>query len=161
MKPTKIQVKSSNTLVLYTLVEKHGKVLNDMLLDVAGDRLHFIHGGVEAEDRDAVRAIVEESNNAIVLASVGTFSTGVNLKRLHNIIFASPTKSVVRVLQSVGRGLRKAHDKTHIAIYDISDRIVDLKTKKNFTYNHFRNRLEIYSKEEFDYKIIEVQLEKD
>lgn len=150
-----------NTLILYTLVEKHGDVLNKMIDGKIGDRkLFYVHGGVEADEREQVRHITEESNNAIILASVGVFSTGVNIKRLHNIIFASPTKSVIRVLQSLGRGLRKAHDKTSVNIFDISDSIVKSKTKTNFTYNHFKERLGIYTRESFDYSIIEVQIEK-
>ncbi len=149
-----------NTLILFTLVEKHGKELNKLLSDKTENRLHYIHGGVEAEARDEVRNIVENSNNAIILASVGVFSTGVNIKRLHNIIFASPTKSVIRVLQSLGRGLRKAHDKNEVTVYDISDNIVNLKSKRNFTYIHFIERLRIYASEDFNYTITEVPIER-
>jgi superfamily II DNA or RNA helicase len=150
-----------NTLILFTRVEKHGEVLHKLLGDKIGDRkLFFVHGKVEAEDREQVRHITEDSDDAIILASVGVFSTGVNIKRLHNLIFASPTKSVIRVLQSLGRGLRKAHDKTQVNVFDIADSIVKLKSKQNFTYTHFKERLAIYSKEDFDYNIIEVPIEK-
>lgn len=149
-----------NTLILYTLVEKHGDVLYELLKNKVGDRkLCYVHGGVDAEDRDEVRSIMETSDDAITLASVGTFSTGVNIRRLHNIIFASPTKSVIRVLQSLGRGLRKADDKDIVNVYDISDMIHKTKTKQNYTYTHLIERLRIYTSQQFDYKIIEVPIE--
>jgi superfamily II DNA or RNA helicase len=149
-----------NTLILFTLVEKHGDELNKLLSEKTENRLHYIHGGIEAEVRNEVREIVENSNDAIVLASVGVFSTGVNIKRLHNIIFASHTKSVIRVLQSLGRGLRKAHDKSNVTVFDISDRIVNLKSRRNFTYVHFIERLRIYASEDFNYTITELPIER-
>jgi superfamily II DNA or RNA helicase len=151
---------TGNTLVLYTYVEKHGDILHELLEPKVGDRkLFYIHGGVETEDRDNVRRITEESDNAIILASVGTFSTGVNIKRLHNIIFASPTKSVIRVLQSLGRGLRLAEDKDKVTVYDIADLIHKTKAKQNYTYTHLIARLSIYTKEQFNYKITEVNID--
>jgi superfamily II DNA or RNA helicase len=151
---------TGNTLILYTYVEKHGDVLYEMLQQKVGDRpLFYVHGGVEAESRDEVRHITEMSDNAIIVASAGTFSTGVNIRRLHNIIFASPTKSVVRVLQSIGRGLRKADDKNKVVVYDIADQIHKTKSKQNYTYNHFVERLRIYVSQEFTYKITEVNIE--
>jgi superfamily II DNA or RNA helicase len=149
-----------NTLVLYTLIEKHGDILFDLLKDnPEGREVYYIHGGVDAEDRDAVRAIIEKSDNAIVLASVGTFSQGINIKKIHNLVFASPTKSIIRVLQSLGRGLRLAEGKSVVNVYDISDLIYKTKTKQNYTYTHLIERLKIYSGQEFHYKIIEVPIE--
>lgn len=149
-----------NTLLLYTLVEKHGEILFNMIKDKAGERaVHFVHGGVDTDDRDAVRGIMEKSKNCITVASVGTMSTGSNIRNIHNIILASPTKSVIRVLQSIGRGLRKTDDEVALTVYDISDQINKSKTKMNFTYSHFVERLKIYTKEEFQYSIIEVPIE--
>jgi len=149
-----------NTLILYTLVEKHGDVLHKMLQEKVGDRqLCYVHGGVDAEDRDEVRRIIADADDAIALASVGTFSTGTNIPRLHNLIIASPTKSVIRVLQSLGRGLRLAKDKSIVNVYDISDLIHKTKAKQNYTYTHLIERLHIYTKEEFNYKITEVPIE--
>ena len=149
-----------NTLILYNYIEKHGDLIHDLLKEKVGDRkLYYIHGEVEAEDRDAVRAIVENSNNAIILASVGTFSTGVNIRKLHNIIFASPTKSVIRVLQSIGRGLRLSDGKEYCTLYDIMDKLSNSKTRSNYTYNHGIERLKIFTKEQFPYKIVDVKIE--
>ena len=161
MKPTKISKQGSNTLVLFNYVDKHGKVLYEMLKAKNPDRqIFFVHGGTDVDDRELARNLTEAGEDVIIIASVGVFSTGVNIKRLHNVVFASPTKSVVRVLQSVGRGLRKASDKDVFQLYDIADDLtVTRKTKKNYTYNHFEDRLKIYSAEEFQYRITEIPIE--
>jgi superfamily II DNA or RNA helicase len=88
----------------------------------------------------------------------GTMSIGINIKKLHNIIFASPSKSVIRVIQSIGRGLRTHHSKDELVLYDISDDLSSSKKNKNYTYNHFVERLKIYTAEEFNYKIINIEM---
>jgi superfamily II DNA or RNA helicase len=145
-----------NTLLLFQYVEKHGKVLYEMLKD-EGIPVYFVHGGVDGEDREEIRRIVEQSPSSIIVASYGTFSTGVNIRNLHNIIFASPSKSKIRNLQSIGRGLRKSESKDTATLYDISDDLV-WKSKKNFTIQHFAERVKIYNEEKFDYKIYKVNL---
>ena len=144
---------NGNTLVLFQYVEKHGKLLYDMMRDKDEKRkIFFIHGGVDAEDRESVRAIVEKENDAVIIASYGTFSTGINIRNLHNVVFSSPTKSRVRTLQSIGRGLRISETKDAVTVYDIADDL-KYKTKMNFTLQHFAERLNIYNSENFDYKI--------
>ena len=148
----------TNTLVLYQMVEKHGKILYDMICNTEklGDRkVFFVHGGVDTEDRESIRAIMEKEKDAIVVASFGTFSTGINIRNLHNIIFASPSKSRVRNLQSIGRGLRQSENKTKAVLYDIAD---DLRYKKhmNFTLRHFVERVKIYTEEKFPFKIYNI-----
>lgn len=151
-----------NTLILFTLVDKHGAVLHEMLKKkVDPNRVHYIHGGVDKDDRDAVREVIENSTDSITLASSGTFSTGTNVRKLNNIIFAAPTKSIIRVLQSLGRGLRLADGKTHINVYDLADVIYKTKTKQNHTFKHLVERLKIYTAEEFEYKLVEVKLENE
>ena len=147
-----------NTLVLYQYVDKHGKLLYDMINSKIGDRkCFFIYGKTDVEIREETRRIVENENDAIIIASYGTFSTGVNIKNLHNIIFASPSKSRVRNLQSIGRGLRKSETKDSAVLYDIAD---DLRHKKheNFTLKHFAERIKIYSDEKFEFKIYKIEL---
>ena len=150
---------SGNTLVLFNFVEKHGKPLFDMINERAEDdrKIFYVSGEVETSDREAIREITEKQKNAIIVASLGTFSTGINIKNLHNIIFASPSKSQIKVLQSIGRGLRKADDGRITRLYDIAD---DLQTKsrKNYAILHSEERIKIYNKEKFDYKIIEVPI---
>jgi len=145
-----------NTLVLFQFVEKHGRPLYDQI-EKLKRKTFFVFGGTDAVDREKVREIVEKENNAIIVASFGTFSTGINIKRLHNIIFASPSKSRIRNLQSIGRGLRKSDDKDSVELYDIAD---DLSWKKNMNYtlNHFSERINIYSTEKFDYEIHSVRI---
>lgn len=148
----------TNTLVLYQMVEKHGKVLYNLIKEKAnGRKVFFIHGNVETEDREEVRRIMETENDAIVVASFGTFSTGINIRNLHNIIFASPSKSRVRNLQSIGRGLRQSEGKEIATLYDIAD---DLRYKKhmNFTLQHFVERVKIYNEEKFSFKIYNIGL---
>jgi superfamily II DNA or RNA helicase len=146
-----------NTLILYQFVEKHGIHLANMLQN--NDRsVYWVSGEVSGEQREEIRKVVENENNAIIVASFGTFSTGVNIKNLHNIIFASPSKSRIRNLQSIGRGLRKSNTKTSSTLYDIADDL-SWKTKKNYTLLHFMERVKIYNEEKFEYKIYKVNLE--
>jgi superfamily II DNA or RNA helicase len=146
-----------NTLILFQFVEKHGKVLNEMLKD-CGKPVFYIHGGTDVEQREEARKVAETIDNGIILASYGTFSTGVNIKRLNNIVFSSPSKSRVRVLQSIGRQLRKSVHKSTARLYDICD---DLSWKKyqNHTLRHFIERKKIYDAEKFDYSVISIPLQ--
>ena len=151
---------NTNTLVLFQMVDKHGKILYDMIRNTEniGDRkIFFVHGGTDTEDRENIRKIMEEENDAIVVASFGTFSTGVNIRNLLNIIFASPSKSRVRNLQSIGRGLRQSEGKQIAVLYDIAD---DLRFKKhmNFTLKHFIERCRTYNEEKFTYKFYKILL---
>ena len=149
---------TGNSLVLFQFVEKHGKPLYDMIKDKAGDRpVYYVSGEVEAADREQIRGIVEKQKNAIIVASLGTFSTGINIRNLHNIIFASPSKSQVKVLQSIGRGLRQSDDGSTTQLYDIADDL-HIKKHKNFTLRHSAERIKIYTKEQFPYKIHQVNL---
>jgi len=148
-----------NTLVLFQLVEKHGKDLYKSIEDKAEKdrKVFYIYGGVETEEREKARAIVENETNAIIVASYGTFSTGINIKNLHNIIFASPSKSRIRNLQSIGRGLRLGDNKVNATLYDIADDL-NYKSKENYTLKHFQERINIYNEEEFDYEIHNINL---
>ena len=148
-----------NTLILFQLVEKHGKNLQQIIKDKAeeGRKIFYIYGGVDTEEREQARAIVEKEDNAIIVASYGTFSTGINIKNLHNIIFASPSKSRIRNLQSIGRGLRLGDNKVNATLYDISDDLI-YKSKENYTLKHFQERINIYTEEEFDYEIHNINL---
>lgn len=148
-----------NTLVLFQLVEKHGKPLYNLIKDKAHEnrKIFFVSGGTDTADREAIRQIVETQKNAIIVASLGTFSTGINIRNIHNIIFASPSKSQIRVLQSIGRGLRKSDDGRIANLYDLADDI-HWKGRKNYTLEHSAERIRIYTKEQFDYKVYEVKL---
>ncbi len=147
-----------NTLCLFQYVEKHGQTLKEMIEEKADDKkIFYVHGGVEAEEREKIRFITEKSDNAIIVASFGTFSTGINIRNLHNIVFASPSKSRIRNLQSIGRGLRLKDDNSEATLYDIADDI-SYKEKENYTLAHFRERINIYNEEDFDYEIHNIDL---
>jgi superfamily II DNA or RNA helicase len=148
---------NGNTLVLFNYVEKHGVPLYRMIRETAhkNRKVFFVSGKTDADVREEIRAVTETEKNAILVCSFGTFSTGINIKNLHNIIFASPSKSQVRILQSIGRGLRKSDRATKI--YDIADDI-QWKRNKNFTLKHSADRIKIYAKEKFKFKIHEVKL---
>jgi len=148
-----------NTLVLYSRVETHGAILYEKInTNKLGDRkVFFIHGGVDTEERELAREITERETNAIIVASYGTFSTGINIRNLHNVIFASPSKSRIRNLQSIGRVLRKGKDKVKATLYDIADDCTS-NSRKNYTLNHLIERIKIYNEENFNYEIITINL---
>ena len=148
-----------NTLILYNYVEKHGKPLFNLIRNDADEnrKVFFVSGDVATSDREAIRGIVEKQENSITVASLGTFSTGINIRNLHNIVFASPSKSQIRVLQSIGRGLRKSDNDKPTVLYDISDDI-SWKNRKNYSLIHSWERLKIYQNEQFDYKTIKVDI---
>ena len=150
-----------NTLLLYSRVEAHGQVLYDLINTSKNDdrKLFFVHGGVDAEQREIVREITENEKNSIIVASYGTFSTGINIRNLHNVIFASPSKSRIRNLQSIGRVLRKGTNKVKAILYDIADDCT-YRSKRNYTLNHLIERIKIYNEENFNYEIITIQLRK-
>jgi superfamily II DNA or RNA helicase len=148
-----------NTLVLFSRIEAHGEPLFN-LINTNKDserKVFFVHGGVDTEERERVREITERENNAIIVASYGVFSTGINIKNLHNVVFASPSKSRIRNLQSIGRVLRKANNKTKAVLYDIADDCTH-NSRKNYTLNHFIERIKIYNEEQFNYEIITINL---
>ena len=151
-----------NTLILFSRVATHGEILYDSInSSVNNDRkVFYVHGGIEAEERERIREITENEDNAIIVASYGTFSTGINIKRLHNVIFASPSKSRIRNLQSIGRVLRKGDGKLKAVLYDIADDI-SYNSRKNYTLNHFVERIHIYNEEKFNYEIIQINLKEN
>jgi len=150
-----------NSLILFQFVEKHGKDLYTNIKQHAKNRhVFFVFGGTDVEVRESVRSITEKEKDAIIVASYGTFSTGVNIRNLHNIIFASPSKSRIRNLQSIGRGLRIGNNKTVAELFDIAD---DFRIGKyvNYTLKHFIERVKIYDDEKFNYKYYNIDLKND
>jgi len=147
----------NNTLLLFQFVEKHGEQLYSQIKDATDRPVHYIYGGTDTEIREETRRLTEESENCIIVASYGTFSTGINIKNLHNIIFASPSKSRIRTLQSIGRVLRKNEQKTFATLYDIADDL-SVGSKNNYTINHFLERINIYNSEHFEYEIHRIKI---
>jgi superfamily II DNA or RNA helicase len=151
---------TGNTLVLFNFVELQGKPLYKLIQDSSDKPVYFIHGATEVDEREQIRKVMDKGTDATLIASYGTCSTGINIRNIHNIVFASPSKSIIRVLQSIGRGLRKSDTKEQMKLIDIAD---DLRYKKyiNHGMNHLHARLKIYTNEGFPYKLISVQLPKE
>ncbi len=151
-----------NTLLLYNFVDKHGKPLyrdikNAIDKSVDKRNIYFVSGEVKGSEREEIRHIVETQNDAIIVASYGTFSTGINIKQLNNIVFCSPSKSRIRVMQSIGRGLRRSETKTTATLFDLADNLT-WKSKPNYTLNHFAERLKMYNDEKFEYKMYRIKI---
>jgi len=148
-----------NTLVLFSRIEAHGEPLFNLINNSVSDdrKVFFVHGGVDTDEREKIREITESEKDAVIVASYGVFSTGINIKNLHNVIFASPSKSRIRNLQSIGRVLRKGKNKDKATLYDIADDCT-YNSRKNYTLNHFIERVKIYNEESFNYDIVTVNL---
>ena len=147
-----------NTLILFQFVEKHCIDLHSLIKEHTKNRhVFFVYGGTDVEVRESIRSITEKEKDAIIVASYGTFSTGVNIRNLHNIVFASPSKSRIRNLQSIGRGLRIGDNKQEATLFDIAD---DFRIGKhtNYTLKHFVERVKIYDDEKFSYKFYNIDL---
>tara|TARA_B100001093_G_scaffold350024_2_gene334594 strand:- start:4151 stop:5614 length:1464 start_codon:yes stop_codon:yes gene_type:complete len=149
-----------NTLILFNYVDRHGIPLFNLINSHTDQPVYLVHGGIDTDDREDIRNLTEKADNAIIVASYGTFSTGINIRNLHNVIFASPSKSRIRNLQSIGRVLRKGDNKSKAVLYDIAD---DISTDRgnNYTLNHLMERVKVYNEEKFDYEIIDVKLKHD
>lgn len=150
-----------NTLILFNYIEKHGDPLWELLNTKVNEnrKIFFIHGGVDAVEREEARRICEQEKDAIILASYGTFSTGINIRNLHNVIFASPSKSRVRNLQSIGRVLRKGDNKAQAVLYDIADDC-SKGNHHNYTLRHLVERMKIYDEEKFNYEVTKINFRK-
>ena len=148
-----------NTLVLFNYVEKHGIPLYKMISEAADPnrKTFFVFGGTELSKREEVRAIVETEKNAIIVASSGVYSQGINIKRLHNVVFTHPGKSRVRTLQSIGRALRRVDDEEAV-LYDIVDDLTNGRKTRNFSLKHYQERFAIYKSEKFKVKTYNVEL---
>jgi len=145
------------TLLLFHTIE-HGKKLYEDIRKHTDRPVFLVHGAVEAEDREKVRESVARGDEPIAIASFGTFSTGIDMPNLRNLILgAGVGKSRVRVLQSIGRTIRKHHGKTVARIIDVGDD-AGLKGGMNHSLSHFNQRLSLYAREGFRYRIHDVKI---
>ena len=141
------------TLVLFDRID-HGKMLHENIKKKADWDVHLVYGDVDAEVREGIRKYCETATKTTLVCSFGTTSTGVNIPRINNIIFAHPSKSQIRVLQSIGRGLRKTEDKEKMILFDIVDNLND----KNYAIQHYKQRYQYYKKEKFKLKSYQIPL---
>ena len=150
-----------NTLVLFTLIDKHGKQLYERIRQLCPTKdTYFVTGATGGDERENVRQTVEttDERDQVIVASFGVFSTGINLRRLHHLVFASAGKSKIRTLQSIGRGLRTHASKSKITIYDIVD---DLRIGKrqNYAWRHASERAALYASEKFPVTLHPIKME--
>jgi superfamily II DNA or RNA helicase len=148
-----------NTLILFNYVERHGKVIFDLINAKIseGRKVYFVFGGTEAGEREEIRRILDSEKDAIVVAGTKIFSTGANIPSIENVIFAMPSKSTITIRQSIGRGLRLRKGKTHMTLFDISDDL-SYKNFRNSGMKHLEERVNIYTKEQFEYQFINIPL---
>lgn len=152
-----VKTLKGNTLVLFKIID-HGKQLYETITQICPQRtVYYVDGSVDGEIREDYRLEIEQQQDSITIASLGTFSTGVNIRNLHNIVFASPSKSRIKTLQSIGRALRKSSLKTEAVLYDVADDMA-WKSYRNHTLLHFAERIKMYNEEKFDYKIYNIKL---
>lgn len=154
--------RKGNTIVMFQFVEKQGKILYDLFHDIAesvGKEVFYIHGKVNVVERNRIQELVEKQDNIILVSSFGTSSTGLDYKNIHNIIFASGFKSKITMKQSIGRGLRKHKNKEMLHVYDIADDFSMGKKTKNFMFNHFIERVQMYKEEKFKIELTEYEVD--
>lgn len=144
---------SGNTLILVRFIDIQLKPLYEMIKAIAGDRrVEMIYGGIDTEDRERIRKVLDTESDAIVVTTYATMSTGTNIPSIENVIFGSPTKAMIKVRQSIGRGLRLRQGKTQCTLYDISDNLSH-KKKMNPSMLGLYERIKTYESEKFEYKV--------
>ncbi len=150
-----------NTMVLFTKKTKHGIPLKEIIEQKFKNekKIIYIDGGVSTEERNMMRKKVDHEDDIILVSSYGTFSTGISIKNIHNIVFASSYKSKVKVLQSIGRGLRKMDGKESVTIYDLVDdcslRMKNYPIYSNTALKQYKEREKIYDEKGLNYKTID------
>ena len=142
-----------NSLVLFHRIE-HGKKVYEKLRQESNKAVYYVDGGTDKDIREEYKKKMEAGDEVVIVASYGTFSTGINIKRIDNVVFASPSKSRIRNLQSIGRGLRKTEGKDSMRLFDIAD---DLQCD-NFTLSHLKERINTYNEENFPYELKQFDL---
>jgi superfamily II DNA or RNA helicase len=151
-----------NTLVLFQLVQKQGLGLFKRLVELCaatGKTVHYIAGSVDADDRERIRQAVINGGQHVVVASYGTCQAGINIPNLNNLVLAHPSKSMIRVLQSIGRVLRMAKGKAYALLIDIVD---DLRVGAyiNHVFRHGQERAQFYSSEKFPVSLKPIDMTK-
>jgi superfamily II DNA or RNA helicase len=141
---------ANNTLILIDYIE-HGETLYKTIKQICPDKqIYFIRGEVEVTEREKIRALIENRSDVIVVAISKIFSTGINIKNLHFIVFACGGKAKIKIVQSIGRGLRLHKDKDKLIIFDIADEF-------KYSTAHMQKRIALYEKEKIQYSIKDIQ----
>jgi superfamily II DNA or RNA helicase len=145
---------------IYDLIESYAKGGNTLVLIdriATGDLLKsmnpdwvFINGGVKGETRQEEYDSISDSDNKVIVATYGVAAVGINIPRIFNLIMLEPGKSFIRVIQSIGRGIRKAEDKDYV-------RIVDLTSSLKYSKRHLTKRKKFYKDQKFPFKVHKVK----
>lgn len=151
-----------NILILVQRIE-HLKEVRDYLVDNHQKyNVHQIYGDTDPNERERIRKLIDSSENSIIVATFSTLSTGVNIKKLHHVVFFASYKSEIKVLQSIGRGLRTHESKTMMILRDVVDDMRYQHNKslvKNYSYNHWEKfRLTYYKEQKFSYSDIQINI---
>jgi len=137
---------TNNTIIMVDRID-HGINIERALKETCQDSrpIYFIRGSTEIEERENIRKLMEERNDIIAVAVSKIFSTGINIPNLHNIIFASAGKAKIKIMQSIGRALRKHPTKTIATIFDIAD-------NTKYSKTHLKERIKLYETENYNYE---------
>lgn len=140
-----------NIICLFRFID-HGNILVEMAKKMTDRPIYLVSGQNSMEEKEYIRQIVNKEKNAILFASIGTFSEGISIPNLNYGLICHPSKAKNKLVQQIGRGLRKTKEKTKFTLIDVADDL-SYKSKKNYTLEHFAERIRIYNLEKFDYKI--------
>jgi len=143
-----------NSLVLVSRLEHLYEVVCYLEKKYKNHRIYEIHGDILPSRREEIRKKIELEGNVILVGTYATMSVGINIKKIHNVVFFSSYKSEVKVIQSIGRGLRKHDSKDCMVLWDCVDDLrykEDRKTIKNYCYKHWEKRKEFYEEQQFEY----------
>jgi superfamily II DNA or RNA helicase len=151
-----IQDKNENVLVLFKTLD-YGKMLKDKIEQEFGIVPFYVDGGVKIDIRENIRTEMEKSNSQIAVCSYGTFSRGINIRNLSNLILVNSIKTEIRLLQSIGRALRLHENKDKAIIWDLVDNL-QFKSKINYCLKHFYERKTIYEANKFNVKYFDINL---
>jgi superfamily II DNA or RNA helicase len=150
---------SKNSLVLFQSVgEGYGKRIYEKIREKTPEKeVYYIDGDTDPNTREIFIKRMEEETNRILVASFGTLSTGISINNIHNIFLTESYKSEVLIKQTLGRGMRLHENKDKVNVVDFVDDF-SLNGKQNYLLKHSNERIEIYKREQFDYKIYEINI---
>ena len=148
-----------NSLVLFHRIE-HGKRIYEKLRQDSDKPIYYVDGNTDKDIREEYKKKMEAGAQVVIVASYGTFSTGISINKIHNIFFTESFKSEVIIRQSIGRGLRKHHTKSEVNIIDFVD---DLSSPDwdNYLIRHSKARQKIYKEQKFPFEVKNVQFDGD
>ena len=148
------EAEKGNVLVLFHRKEKHGHILNELISDTKKYEVFYVDGDINIDVRDAHRKYMDTKSKGVIgVVSFGTFSMGTNITNVSSVILGSPTKSKTKLLQTLGRGVRRSEEFDHLDFYDLADDFRASSKSANFTLNHFLERVSQYDDQKLEYTL--------